>query len=117
MISGLVLVGFVAMSWYLLYRQKVESLDTELRALGTRHPGWLANRANFDRFNASLQFIFGEEHAGKVIFLVKDAKDETLYVSPAWPSAIVPATIDCSLQNSPAARSVLSEPSPKRPNA
>ncbi len=99
LISGLVLVGFGAASWYLLYRQKLESLDTELRALGTRHPGWLANRANFDRFNTSLQFIFGEEHEGKVIFLVKDAQGETLYVCPDWPEALRSSTIDCSLKD------------------
>ena len=79
-ISGLVLLGFGAASGYLLYRQKLASLDTELRALGTRHPGWLANRANFDRFNTSLQFIFGEEHEGQVIFLVKDTQGETARV-------------------------------------
>ena len=51
-ISGLVLVGFGLASGYFLYRQKLQSVDTELRALGSRHPGWLANRANFERFSA-----------------------------------------------------------------
>jgi len=102
LISGLVLVGFGAMSWYLLYQQKIESVDTELRALGTRHPGWLANRANFDRFNDSLQFIFGQEQEGKVIFLVKDAQGKTLFVSPRWPGTVLPSAIDCSLENAPA---------------
>jgi heavy metal sensor kinase len=98
-ISGLVLVGFGGASWYLLYRQKIEAVDTEIRALGSRHPGWLANRANFDRFNTSLQFIFGEEHKGQIIFLVKDAEGRTLYVSPGWPKAIESDKIECSLED------------------
>ncbi len=103
-ISGLVLLGFGAGSWYLLYRQKLASIDTELRALGTRHPGWLANRANFDRFNTSLQFIFGEEHAGQIILLVKDAQAQTLYVSPGWPKGVAAESVDCSLEDDKTAR-------------
>jgi two-component system, OmpR family, heavy metal sensor histidine kinase CusS len=98
-ISGLVLLGFGAASWYLLYRQKLASIDTELRALGTRHPGWLANRANFDRFNTSLQFIFGEEQEGRIILMVKDAQAQTLYASPRWPKTIAADSIDCSLED------------------
>jgi two-component system, OmpR family, heavy metal sensor histidine kinase CusS len=97
LISGFVLLGFGAASGYLLYQQKVQGVDTEIRALGTRHPGWLANRANFDRFNTSLQFIFGEEHKGQILLLVKDAQGQTLYVSPGWPKAIATEQIDCSL--------------------
>ena len=44
LISGVVLLGFGAASWYLIYRQKVAAVDTEIRSLGARHPGWLANR-------------------------------------------------------------------------
>ena len=98
-ISGLVLAAFGGASWYLLYRQRIEGVDTEIRALGTRHPGWLANRANFDRFNTSLQFIFGEEHKGRIIFLVKDGEGQTLYVSPGWPKAMEPEKIDCALED------------------
>ena len=98
-ISGLVLAAFGGVSWYLLYRQKIETVDTELRALGTRHPGWFANRANFDRLSSSLQFIFGEEHKGQVIFLVKDAEGRTLYVSPGWPKGMEPDKIECSLED------------------
>ena len=106
LISGGVLLGFGASSWYLLFRQKVEGLDTEIRSLGTRHPGWLANRANFDRFDSSLQYIFGEEHKGQVIFLVKDPQGQTLYVSPGWPKPIAPASIDCALADDPGIRNL-----------
>ena len=105
LISGLVLVGFASATWYWLYRQRVESLDTDLRALGARHPGWLANRANFDRFNDSLQFIFGEEHRGGIIFLVKDAQGQTLYVSPNWPKTISADGLNCALEDDAAVRS------------
>lgn len=101
LISGVVLAGFGLSGWYLLYRQKIESLDTEIRALGTRHPGWLANRANFDRFGTSLEFIFGEEHRDQLIVLVKSASGQILYVSPRWPKALDPARIDCSLADVP----------------
>jgi len=104
LISGLVLVGFGTASWYLSYRQKVEALDTEIRSLGARHPGWLANRGNFDRFNSSLEFIFGEEHKGRIIFLVKDAEGQTLYASSNWPKALDPDQIDCSLEDDLKAR-------------
>ena len=100
LISGGVLLGFGTAYWYLLFQQKIEGLDTEIRALGSRHPGWLASRANFDRFERSLQFIFGEEHKGQVIFLVKNAQGQTLYVSPGWPKPIAPELIDCTLPDS-----------------
>ena len=60
LISGLVLGGFGVATWYLLHRQKVEAVDTEIRGLGARHPGWLANRGSFDRLQSSIEFIFGE---------------------------------------------------------
>jgi signal transduction histidine kinase len=101
LISGCVLVGFGVASWYLLYQQKVQGVDTEIRSLGTRHPGWLANRANFDRLDSTLEFIFGDEHKGQVILLVKDAQGQTLYVSPGWPKSLDPGQIDCTLPDDP----------------
>ena len=98
-ISGLVLVAFGGAWWYLLSRQRIEGVDTEIRALGSRHPGWLANRANFDRFSTSLEFIFGEEYKGRIIFLVKDGEGRTLYVSPGWPKALEADKMDCVLED------------------
>ncbi len=106
LILGGVLLGFGAASWYLLFRQKIEGLDTEIRALGSRHPGWLANPANFDRFDGSLEYIFGDEHKGQVIFLVKDSRGQTLYTSRGWPGSIAPELIDCSLPDVPGMRSL-----------
>jgi len=98
LISGLVLLGFGMASWYSLYQQKVQGVDTEIRSLGTRHPGWLANHSNFDRLNTSLEFIFGDEHKGQVILLVKDSQGKVLYVSSRWPTAMPPEQVDCSLE-------------------
>ncbi len=104
LISGLVLLGFGVASWYLLYQQKVQGVDTEIRSLGTRHPGWLANRANFDRLNTSIEFIFGDEHKGEVILLVKDSQGKILYVSSGWPKTLPPEQVDCSLEIDPKAQ-------------
>lgn len=103
LISGLVLGGFGVATWYLLHRQKVEAVDTEIRSLGARHPGWLANRGSFDRLQSSIEFIFGEEHKGRILLLVRDAQGQDLYVSPAWPDGLDPTQIDCSLEDDPAA--------------
>jgi heavy metal sensor kinase len=101
LISGLVLLAFGAASWYLIARQKLAALDTEIRSLGTRHPGWLANRANFDRFNTSLEFIFGDEHKNQMILLAKDTQGRTIYVSPDWPADLAASKFDCQLVDDP----------------
>jgi heavy metal sensor kinase len=115
LISGLVLLGFGVASWYLIQRQKIQALDTEIRSLGSRHPGWLANRGNFDRFNGSLEFIFGEEHKGQIVLLIKSADGKTLYTSPDWPQSLDADAIDCSLVNDPNAASLASNNPPGGP--
>ena len=72
-ISGAVLLAFGAAGLLLISRQKLESVDTEIRSLGARHPGWIANRGNFERLDDALAFIFGEAHENEIILLVKDA--------------------------------------------
>jgi heavy metal sensor kinase len=101
LISGLVLLAFGAASWYLIARQKLAALDTEIRSLGTRHPGWLASGANFDRFKTSLEFIFGEEHKSLIFLLAKDAQGQKLYASPDWPAGLDPGQFDCQLVDDP----------------
>ena len=80
-ISGVVLVAFGLAALSLVSRQKLESLDTEIRSLGARHPGWIANRGNYDRLDSALEFIFGAAHANQIILLVKDADETVLHVS------------------------------------
>jgi heavy metal sensor kinase len=107
LISGVVLVGFGATAYHLICRQKLESLDTEIRSLGARHPGWFANRGGYERLNSSLEFIFGEEHQDQIILLVKDAQGRTLYTSASWPTELDPEELDCSLSDDPKAIAAL----------
>lgn len=105
-ISGLVLAAFGVAAWLLINRQKLESVDTEIRSLGVRHPGWIANRGNYQRLDEALEFIFGETHQNQMILLVKDAGGEVLYTSSGWPKDLEPAKLDCQLENDPNAVTV-----------
>jgi two-component system, OmpR family, heavy metal sensor histidine kinase CusS len=100
-ISGLVLVAFGFAAWLLISRQKLESVDTEIRSLGARHPGWIANRGNYQRLDNALDFIFGEAHQNQIILLVKDADGSVLYESSGWPQDLDPEKLDCNLENDP----------------
>lgn len=105
-VSGLVLFAFGLAVWLLLGRQKLESVDTEIRSLGTRHPGWLANRGNYQRLDDALEFIFGAAHENQIILLVKDAGGAVLHTSSGWPKELDPAELDCRLVNDPNATTV-----------
>jgi heavy metal sensor kinase len=107
LISGIVLLAFGGACWYLVCRQKLASVDTEIRSLGARHPGWFAGRGNFERLNSALEFSFGEEHQNQIILLVKDAAGRTLYTSKGWPDELDPSSLDCSLAQDPKAASML----------
>lgn len=96
-ISGLVLLAFGAAAWLLVSRQKLESVDTEIRALGARHPGWFSARGNYQRLDEALAFIFGETHERDIILLVKDAAGAVQHVSGGWPAEIDPGHLDCTL--------------------
>ena len=102
-ISGLVLVSFSLAGWLLISRQKMESVDTEIRSLGARHPGWIANRGNYQRLDAALEFIFGEGHQSQIILMVKGTDGTVLYTSPGWPKDLDPAQLDCTLMDDPKA--------------
>jgi len=107
LVSGVVLVALGAASYYLIGRQKLQSLDTEIRSLGARHPGWFANRGGYERLNSALEFIFGQEQQDQIILLVKDARGRTLYASPGWPTGIDSEGLDCSLPDDPRAVAAL----------
>ncbi len=103
LVSGVVLAAFGGACWYWIGRAKLESVDTQIRSLGARHPGWFANRGSFERLNSALEFIFGDAEQTQLILLVKDSQGRTLYTSPGWPSEIVPDRLDCSLADDPQA--------------
>lgn len=100
-ISGVVLVAFGVAAWLLISRQKLESMDTEIRSLGARHPGWIASRGNYDRLDEALQFIFGDAHENQVILLVKASDGAVLHTSSGWPKELDPEKLDGRLENDP----------------
>lgn len=100
-ISGVVLLAFGIAAWLIVSRQKLESVDTEIRSLGARHPGWITVRGNYQRLDDALAFIFGEAHQDEIILLVKDADGHVLHTSSGWPADIDPAELDCSLADDP----------------
>ena len=110
-ISGVVLVGFGLAAFLMISRQKTESLDTEIRSIGTRHPGWITNRRDFKRLDEALGFIFGDDHRDQVILVVTNAADgKVLYTSSGWPKDFDPAKLDCTLAVDPNASGVAADP-------
>jgi two-component system, OmpR family, heavy metal sensor histidine kinase CusS len=107
LVSGVVLAVFGAACWYWISRAKLESVDTQIRSLGARHPGWFANRGNYERLNSAIEFIFGDEQQDQLILLVKDSLGRTLYASPGWPAEIDPDLLDSSLIDDPQALDLL----------
>ncbi|MCL4177719.1 MAG: HAMP domain-containing protein [Verrucomicrobia bacterium] len=103
LVSGVVLAAFGGACWYWIGRAKLESVDTQIRSLGARHPGWFANRGSYERLNSALEFIFGDAEQTQLILLVKDSQGRTLYTSPGWPAEIVPGQLNCSLADDPEA--------------
>lgn len=87
-ISGLVLAGFSAAAYSFIHRQKLESLDREIRSLGARHPGWFTQRGNYERLRTSLDFIFGDGHERELLLLIMDREGQPLFRSPSWPAAL-----------------------------
>lgn len=103
LVSGLVLVGFGSVSLYVIYRQRVEAVDREIRTLSSRHPGWFANRSNYERLTSMLEFTFGEDRKDHVILMIRDAAGHALYRSPYWPEDLVVEKLDLSLRDNPKA--------------
>lgn len=101
LISGVVLIGFGSVSLYVIYRQRVEAVDREIRTLSSRHPGWFANRSNYDRLTSMLEFTFGEDRKDHVILLIRDAAGRALYRSPYWPEDLDPLKLNLSLRDDP----------------
>jgi two-component system heavy metal sensor histidine kinase CusS len=76
-ISGVVLVGFGLAAYFMIARQKLASLDTEIRALVARHPGWINHRGDYPRLDESL--------AEQGILMIQDRGGLTLHTSSRWP--------------------------------
>jgi len=102
-ISGVVLVAFGIAAYLMVFRQKMENLDTEIRSLGTRHPGWITSGRDYERLDESLGFIFGENHRDQILLAVKDPRGDVLYASDGWPEEIDPKRIGGDLTDDPQA--------------
>lgn len=102
-ISGVVLAGFGTAAYFMIARQKAESLDTEIRSLGMRHRGWLANRQAMQRINENLGFILGDDSDEEVILMIADENGSVLHVSPGWPKTLDPKTLNTRLEDDPKA--------------
>jgi signal transduction histidine kinase len=102
--AGLGLMAFGITASWLVESQKIEAVDTEIRLLGARHPGWIAAHGNFQRLDESLAFIFGETHASNVVLMVKDVGGAVLYTSAGWPPGLDPQKLNCRLEDDPNAR-------------
>ena len=96
LISGTILFSFGLASWYLIYRERLAAVDREIRTLAARHPGWLANRANYERLTSMLEFTFGEQRKDHVILFIRDQTGAVLYQSPHWPATLDPGKLDLS---------------------
>lgn len=81
-ISGVVLVGFGLAAYFMIARQKVENLDTEIGSIAARHPGWINNRGDFQRLDESIG-----EH---VIVMIQDSAGVVRHTSSGWPKEIQP---------------------------
>lgn len=81
-ISGVVLVGFGLSAYFMIARQKVENLDTEIRSIAARHPGWIYNRGDFQRLDESIG-----EH---VIVMIQDSEGAIRHSSSNWPKEVKP---------------------------
>lgn len=93
LVSGAVLVGFGITAYVMIARQKIQGLDTEIRSLGTRHPGWLAGRRSFEQMDEGLAAIIGEGRRDAVILAVRDGQGKLKHKSPGWPREIDPLDI------------------------
>jgi len=102
-ISGVVLAGFGTAAWFMIARQKAESIDTGIRSLAMRHRGWLANRQAMQRINDNLGFILGEDSEEEVILLITDSNGSVLHLSPGWPRHLDPNTLNTRLEDDPKA--------------
>ncbi len=111
-VAGVGLAAFGFAAWWLVGAQKLESIDTEIRSLGARHPGWITARGNFQRLDEALAFIFGETHASNIILLVKDAGGKVLHTSAGWPGDLDANALDCRLEDDPAVRTATATNSP-----
>jgi HAMP domain-containing protein len=85
-VSGAVLVAFGLLSLYIVYQQRVQAVDREIRTLSARHPGWFGNRGNYERLSSVLNYTFGEQRKEQVALLIANPAGRVLFQSAHWPT-------------------------------
>ncbi len=87
LLSGIVLLAFGSWSWYLIRRMSVERIDDQIRGIGQLHLSMHRPPEHWAIVGDSLGTIrFGaEQDSEPFILLVKNRRDETIFVSPHWP--------------------------------
>lgn len=93
LISGVVLVGFAITSYVMISHQKVEGLDTEIRSLPKRIPGWLAGRQDHQRIEAALASLLSQGGNKEIILAIRSEEGAILHQSAGWPETLQPTTI------------------------
>ncbi len=102
-IAGAVVVLFGLLALWVVKHQKTETLDTRIRSLGGRQPGWLAQQRDFKRFEESLSFVFGDGANDRpFIFQVRAADGTRLHQSNGWPKDLPEPTFERPLADAPA---------------
>lgn len=88
LLSGVVLLGFGLWSWSLIRRMSLERIDDQILGIGHLHLSAHRPPDHWGLVGESLATIrFGDQQdAEPFILLVKNWRDDTLYVSPQWPS-------------------------------
>jgi signal transduction histidine kinase/outer membrane murein-binding lipoprotein Lpp len=102
-ISGAVMVAFGWAALAIVSQQKIDSLDTRIRSLASRQPGWLSQRRDYPRFEEALEFVFGGDAHDPAILLVLDADGGLVYRSAGWPEELDPAAFKRPLRDDPKA--------------
>ncbi|MCC6235169.1 MAG: HAMP domain-containing protein, partial [Verrucomicrobiales bacterium] len=109
-LSGIVLLSFGMTAWLWLNHERLQAVDRELRALAYRHPGWMNQRASYERLASAIEFIFGDEPGQRLVLLATDAESQVRFQSAGWPKSIVASHLDLDLAEDP-------EISPASPHA
>lgn len=101
-IAGVVLVFFGVLALWVVKHQKTETLDTRIRSLGGRQPGWLTQQRDFKRFEESLSFVFGDGgDADTLIFQVRATDGKRLHQSSSWPQDLPEHKFEQPLADAP----------------
>lgn len=88
--SGFVLIAFGAVSGWILYQDRLRTLDRELQDFGCRVAGRAGRNVDGQQIRFSLADRIGEERAARRFICLIDRSGPILYRDANWPAAIPP---------------------------